>query len=115
MCPDLGHTGQSPLTQACRFTSPKKGFWAGFGTSLGFCPQLCQASSSREVQFCINQVLQPQRMVRAEDTVNLCWKYEERALGGGCEAASVVPAVIITGFLGSGKTTLVEHLLRSTR
>lgn len=28
---------------------------------------------------------------------------------------SVVPALVITGFLGAGKTTLLQHLLRSCR
>jgi predicted NACHT family NTPase len=28
-----------------------------------------------------------------------------------CSLTAVVPALVITGFLGSGKTTLVQHLL----
>jgi ABC-type proline/glycine betaine transport system ATPase subunit len=41
---------------------------------------------------------------------------ENAHLHGGANGNNnnLVPAIVITGFLGSGKTTLVRHLLRQT-
>ncbi|GLC44351.1 hypothetical protein PLESTB_000479000 [Pleodorina starrii] len=48
-----------------------------------------------------------------EHQVNLFARYEQRLLSGDNAKAQVIPAVVITGFLGSGKTTLVHHILRN--
>ncbi|GLI69138.1 hypothetical protein VaNZ11_013695 [Volvox africanus] len=45
--------------------------------------------------------------------VNLFARYEERLFLGGNAKPKVIPAIVITGFLGSGKTTLVHHILRN--
>ncbi|KAG2450152.1 hypothetical protein HYH02_000254 [Chlamydomonas schloesseri] len=47
------------------------------------------------------------------DEVNLYARYEARLLSGHSFKPTIIPAVIITGFLGSGKTTLVQHVLRN--
>ncbi|GBF97109.1 hypothetical protein Rsub_10120 [Raphidocelis subcapitata] len=49
-----------------------------------------------------------------EAAVVLSARYEQRLLqprGAAADGARVVPALVVTGFLGSGKTTLVQHLL----
>jgi hypothetical protein len=53
--------------------------------------------------------------------LNLSARYERQVLASAQQHGSasgnpntVVPAIVITGFLGSGKTTLVRHLLRQT-
>ncbi|KAI8463796.1 MAG: CobW/HypB/UreG, nucleotide-binding domain-containing protein [Monoraphidium minutum] len=50
-----------------------------------------------------------------EDAIVLSSRYEQRLLQphGDSGGARAVPAVVITGFLGSGKTTLVAHLLEA--
>ncbi|GIL73249.1 hypothetical protein Vretimale_4853 [Volvox reticuliferus] len=45
--------------------------------------------------------------------VNLFARYEQRLFSGDTTKPKVIPAVVITGFLGSGKTTLVQHILRN--
>eukprot|EP00198_Chlamydomonas_reinhardtii_P013938 XP_001703275.1 predicted protein [Chlamydomonas reinhardtii] len=49
----------------------------------------------------------------ADYEVNLYARYEARLLSGQSFKPTIIPAVIITGFLGSGKTTLVQHVLRN--
>ncbi|GFR41073.1 hypothetical protein Agub_g1713, partial [Astrephomene gubernaculifera] len=48
-----------------------------------------------------------------EHQTNLSSRYEQQLLSGDSSRPSVIPAVVITGFLGSGKTTLVQHILRN--
>ncbi|KAG2500026.1 hypothetical protein HYH03_002307 [Edaphochlamys debaryana] len=52
-------------------------------------------------------------MAAEEHQVNLVARYEARLLSGASSKPTVIPAVVITGFLGSGKTTLVQHILRN--
>lgn len=49
---------------------------------------------------------------RAVAALNLSRRFEERLLAQARQTRAT-PAVVITGFLGAGKTTLVQHLLRA--
>jgi tRNA A37 threonylcarbamoyladenosine biosynthesis protein TsaE len=51
-------------------------------------------------------------MDREVALLQLSRRYEDRLFQQAQSANAAVPAVVITGFLGSGKTTLVQHLLR---
>eukprot|EP00192_Tetraselmis_astigmatica_P003856 CAMPEP_0117651454 /NCGR_PEP_ID=MMETSP0804-20121206/2102_1 /TAXON_ID=1074897 /ORGANISM="Tetraselmis astigmatica, Strain CCMP880" /LENGTH=572 /DNA_ID=CAMNT_0005457435 /DNA_START=52 /DNA_END=1771 /DNA_ORIENTATION=+ len=45
--------------------------------------------------------------------LNLSRRYEERLLRQAFSKSGPVPALILTGFLGSGKTTVVNHILQT--
>lgn len=48
-----------------------------------------------------------------DHVMNLSTNYERLLLKDAASRRSDLPCVIISGFLGSGKTTLVRHLLRN--
>ena len=53
-------------------------------------------------------------MVNLVDCLNLTNRFEARLLTDRApDEEEEVPAIILTGFLGSGKTTIVQHLLRN--
>jgi tRNA A37 threonylcarbamoyladenosine biosynthesis protein TsaE len=41
----------------------------------------------------------------------LSQRYEQQLFSQGSRHSKVVPVLVITGFLGSGKTTVLQHLL----
>ena len=47
------------------------------------------------------------------DCLNLTNRFEARLLANPVPDEAVIPAIILTGFLGSGKTTIVQQLLRN--
>ena len=48
------------------------------------------------------------------ECLNLTQRFETRTLSAACTVTNAaIPAVVLSGFLGSGKTTIVQHLLRN--
>ncbi len=50
---------------------------------------------------------------RLEDAFNLSNRFEVQLFSQGIGSNAVVPAVVVSGFLGSGKTTFIKHLLKN--
>ncbi|KAL6747368.1 CobW/HypB/UreG, nucleotide-binding domain-containing protein [Haematococcus lacustris] len=47
------------------------------------------------------------------DVLNLSSRYEDYLLSRASSRSRIVPAIVLTGFLGAGKTTVCRHILRN--